>query len=56
MRKTIITFYLDYVNNYLTVAKIAEHNEISEETAWVMILEGRRLHEESVELFKLKAV
>lgn len=35
-------FYLDYVNNYLTVEKIAEHYEISEALAKALIDEGRR--------------
>lgn len=30
MRDTLINTYLDYINNYLTIAKFAEHNGITE--------------------------
>lgn len=39
------TFYLDYVNNYLTVAKIAEHNGINETLASELIEHGRAVNE-----------
>jgi hypothetical protein len=35
------TFYLEWVNNYLTVEKIAEHHGISVEFANALINEGR---------------
>lgn len=44
--------FLDYFNNYLTVAKFAEHNEISEEQANQLIEMGRVLHEQHVQLLK----
>ena len=47
MRNEIILFYLDYVNNYLTVEKIAEHHGISKETATHIINTGRDYHRES---------
>jgi hypothetical protein len=34
-------FYMDWVNNYLTVEKIAEHHGISVEFANALINEGR---------------
>lgn len=37
-------FYLDWVNNYLTVAKIAEHNGITEPHALELINMGRKVH------------
>lgn len=33
MRQTLINAYLDYYNNYLTVAKYAEHNGLTEDQA-----------------------
>lgn len=39
-----INFYLDWFNNYLTVAKIAEHYGYSEKTALGLIERGRELH------------
>jgi len=37
-------FYLDYFNNYLTVAKIAEHHVISVEFAQILINHGKAVH------------
>ena len=37
-------FYLDYVNNYLTVARIAEHNGLTEHHAATLIDMGRKIH------------
>jgi hypothetical protein len=44
--------FLDYFNNYLSVAKFAEHNEISEALALTIITAGRELHEQYVQLHK----
>ena len=41
IRKTASEFYLLYVNEYLTVEKIAEHHGISNELAGILIKEGR---------------
>ncbi len=37
MRTVLINAYLDFVNNYLTVGKFAEHNHITEEQAIALI-------------------
>jgi len=37
-------FYLDWVNNYLTVEKIAEHHGISVDLAKELISLGRDVH------------
>ena len=37
--------YLDWFNNYLTVAVFAEHREISVKQANKLLNEGRDLHE-----------
>ena len=52
INKTLREMFLDYFNNYITVAKFAEHNELSEVMAVVLIEMGRELHEEYVELMK----
>lgn len=44
--------YLDYVNNYLTVAKMAEHHEMSEGDLNRLLSIGHDLHEEFVTLNK----
>ena len=36
--------YMDFTNNYLTVAVFAEHRGISEAFAQASIDEGRRIH------------
>tara|TARA_R110000823_G_scaffold231805_1_gene358429 strand:+ start:1343 stop:1525 length:183 start_codon:yes stop_codon:yes gene_type:complete len=41
--------FLDYFNNYLSVAKFAEHNEISEAVALTIITTGKELHEQYVQ-------
>jgi len=45
MRSQLKEFYLDYVNNYLTVAKIAEHHGIADNYAQTLITMGKELHE-----------
>jgi hypothetical protein len=37
-------FYLDWVNNYISLEKIAEHHGISVELARLLISEGRDTH------------
>jgi len=37
--------FLDYLNNYLSVACFAEHLEIAEPLAAGLIREGREIHE-----------
>jgi len=44
--------FLDYYNNYLSVAKFAEHNEISEALALTIIDAGYELHEQYVKTHK----
>lgn len=46
------SLYLDYFNNYLTVACIAEHNGISEKHAAALIDIGRTIHNTRVEAGK----
>jgi len=36
--------YLEWLNNYLTVAKFAEHYAMPEETAEYLIDRGRKIH------------
>jgi len=52
INKTLREMFLDYFNNYITVAKFAEHNEISTKQASALIEMGREMHEEYVELMK----
>ncbi len=45
LTKHLIAAYLDYMNNYPTVEKFAEHNQISNELARFIIKEGRIKHD-----------
>lgn len=42
--------YLDFVNNYLTVEKFAEHHELHVPVAVELLAMGKTLHEEYVKL------
>lgn len=44
IRDCLINAYLEYVNNYLTVAKFAEHNGLTEAQAVTIIAIGKELH------------
>jgi len=45
LKEQLHAAYLDYVNNFLTVEKFAEHYGISEEMARILISEMREYHE-----------
>lgn len=42
------SMFLDYFNNYLSVAKFAEDNDINELAALTIITAGKELHEQYV--------
>ena len=48
MAKQLQEFYLDWVNNYLTVDKMAEHHELTVADARLLIELGRSYHEEGL--------
>jgi hypothetical protein len=50
MYDKLIAFYLDYVNNYLTIGVMAEHNMISYEDCLALITMGKHYYEEGLEL------
>lgn len=52
MRQILIDKYLNYLNNYLTVKKFAEHNEITVEHAVMIIGLGREYHEEYAKMMQ----
>lgn len=47
-RKSLHDFYLDYVNNYLTVAKIAQYYEMPEEDCLYLIELGKKIHNKEI--------
>lgn len=52
MKQKLIDFYLDYVNNFLTMAGLAEYYSINEDDALVLIDMGKKYHEEHVAQLK----
>jgi hypothetical protein len=44
MREILISAYLDYVNNYLTVEKYAEHNGLTTEQGTILINLAREVY------------
>ena len=51
----IIEIYLDWVNNFLSIDKFAQHYEIDEIDAHYLIEVGRKLNEEEATKNKLKS-
>lgn len=44
LKQTLGSYYLDYLNNYLTVERFAEDNGISETDAKTIIRLGKKYH------------
>lgn len=44
MRQILIIAYLDYMNNYLTVEKYAEHNGLTAEQGNIFIILARNVY------------
>jgi NaMN:DMB phosphoribosyltransferase len=51
-RTEIVEMYLDYVNNFISVGRFADHYDMSEEKANEVIRRGREYHEENVQNYK----
>jgi len=49
MSVQVIDFYLDWVNNYLTVETMAEHHGLDVDDAKALISMGRYMHHRHVE-------
>jgi hypothetical protein len=49
MNKQLREFYLDWVNNYLTVETMAEHHGLDVDDAKALISMGRYMHHRHVE-------
>ena len=48
MSNQLAAFYLDWVNNYLTVEKMAEHHNLTIAEAGLLIELGRAHHQEGL--------
>jgi hypothetical protein len=52
IREELKAFYLDYVNNYISVAAWGLDNNLDEDDAIQIIDMGRKLHDQDVEYAK----
>jgi hypothetical protein len=48
LERTLQEYFLDFFNNYLSVEKFAEHNNLPYEDACQVLDIGKRIHEDSV--------
>ena len=55
MSVQVIDFYLDWVNNYLTVETMAEHHGLDVDDAKALINMGRHMHHRHVETMNREA-
>ena len=53
MKKTLIDFYLDYVNDFLTTERMAEYYGITTVECVQLIMIGKKYHEQGVKEYKL---
>jgi hypothetical protein len=52
MKKELIKFYLTWVNDYLTISKMAEDYNLHEYQVIELINIGRMLHERKIEWYQ----
>lgn len=52
MKEKLIEFYLDWVNNWLSTVKMAEHYGLTKCECQELIEMGRKYHEENIERLK----
>lgn len=55
-KKSVIAFYLEYFNNFLTIERMAEYYEMPEDDCRYLVDMGMRYHNESVDLKKYQPV
>lgn len=55
LKQELINFYLDWVNNFASLSRVAEHYSITESEADQLIDMGRKYHEENVARLKMAA-
>jgi hypothetical protein len=53
MKQKLIEIYLDWVNNFLTVARFSEYYGFTEDESKVLIELGKKYHEIQVETRKI---
>ena len=53
MKKALIAFYLDYINDFLTTERMAEYYGITQIECVQLIIMGKKYHEQGVKKFQL---
>ena len=48
IRKQLQEIYLQYVNDFITISAFADYHHIDDQTASLLIAEGRAIHEQEV--------
>lgn len=52
MKKQLIAFYLEWVNEWLTTERMAEHHGLSRRQTLTLIKLGKDLHEKNIKNLK----
>lgn len=52
MKKELIEFYLEWVNDYLTIEKMAEDKSLDQNDTRALIALGKKYHEQNVKALK----
>ena len=52
MKTTIANFYLEFINNYLTIDKFASVHDMAYDDALLLLALGKNFHEERVAIYK----
>lgn len=55
-KQSLINFYLEYTNNWLTIERMSEHFEMPYDDCSYLVELGRKYHEERVANLKMKKV
>ena len=54
MKKALIAFYLDYINDFLTTERMAEFYDITRTECRGLIIMGKKYHEQGVKEYQLR--
>ena len=52
MKTNLANFYIEFINNYLTVDKFASVYDMAHDDALLLLALGRKFHEERVAIYK----
>lgn len=52
MKTQLANFYLEFINDYLTIAKFASAYDMAHDDARLLLALGKKFHEERVSIYK----